>query len=121
MKNTALFYLVGVCFLCGCVQNIAAEVSKRDMPASISGPFFDYDQNTPSETRHINLGDIPLDVNKITAAVPFSNPGSEPLIIEKVDGSCACFAGWNGDKQLAPGQKGVINAITYFYWQKARG
>jgi protein-disulfide isomerase len=111
MRNAALFYLVGVCFLCGCVHNIAAEVSKRELPAGIPGPFFDYDQNTPSEPRHINLGNIPLDVNKITAAIPFSNPGREPLIIEKVDGPCACFTSWNGDKQIAPGQKSVINAF----------
>ncbi len=120
MKRAALFCLTGVCFLCGCAHHItAAELNyykkKQRWPGMyvgyIPGPFFHYGQNKLSESRHFDLGDIPPEVRKITAVIPVFNPGREPLIVEKVDGPCACFAGWDGDKQIAPGQFGAINVL----------
>jgi hypothetical protein len=95
MKRTALFYLIGVCFLSGCVHNNAAVIRKHEMSVGyVHGPFFHYGQTELSETRHINLGNIPRDVSKIRATVPFSNHGHDRLIIEKVEGLCPYFAGW---------------------------
>jgi hypothetical protein len=126
MRNAALFCLIGICFLCGCVYNKTAEVPKRKMPigyvpkmstGNVPGSFFDYGQTMPSEARHIELGDIPLEVRKITAAIPFSNRGRDMLIIENVEGSCSCFMGWEFDKNwavdknVAPGDYGVINVF----------
>jgi hypothetical protein len=82
------------------------------MVGYVPGPFFHYGQTKLAEPRHFDLGNIPNEVRKITAAIPVSNPGRELLIIEKVDGPCVCFAGWDGDKEIAPGQKGAIN--VYF-------
>jgi hypothetical protein len=120
MKKTALFYFIGVCFLCGCAHHItAAELNnykkKQLWPGMnvgyIPGPFFHYGQSKLSESRHFDIGDIPPEVRKITATIPVFNPGRELLVIEKVDGPCACFVGWDGDKQIAPGQFGVITVF----------
>jgi len=119
MKRAALFCLIGVSFLCGCAHHTAAELNnykKRQLwpgmyVGYVPGPFFHYGQSKLSESRHIDLGDIPLEVRKITATIPVFNPGGEPLIIEKVGGPCVCFAGWEGDKQIAPGQFGEINVL----------
>jgi protein-disulfide isomerase len=112
MKRVVLFYLTITCLLCGCLRNKTAEVKKRELlPGDVAWPFFDYGQTLLSETRRFNLGDIPPEVRKIIATIPVSNPGNGLLIIEKVDGSCACFSGWDGDKQIAPGQFGAINVF----------
>ncbi len=120
MKKAVLFCLIGVSFLCGCAHHItAAEFNyykKRQLwlgmdVGYVSGPFFHYGQSKLSESRHIDLGDIPPKVRKITATIPVFNPGREQLIIGKVDGPCASFAGWDGDKQIAPGQFGAINVL----------
>jgi hypothetical protein len=81
------------------------------MSGATAWPFFDYGQTLLSEARRFNLGDIPPEVRKITATIPFSNPGNSLLVIEKVDGPCSCFAGWDGDKQIAPGQTGAIDVF----------
>jgi protein-disulfide isomerase len=86
----------------------------------VAGPFFQYGQPKLAEPRHFDLGDIPHEVHKIAATIPFTNQGREPLVIEKVDGPCVCFAGWDGDKELAPRQKGVIyqKGVINIYFDK---
>ncbi|MGB7581213.1 MAG: thioredoxin domain-containing protein [Sedimentisphaerales bacterium] len=79
------------------------------MVGYVPGPFFQYGQTKLAESRHFDLGNIPNEVRKIKAVVPFSNPGREPLVIEKVNSPCPCFSGWDGDKEVTPDQNGVIN------------
>jgi hypothetical protein len=121
MKKAALFCLISVCFFCGCARHRTAaelkEIKKKQLWSGmqvgyIPGPFFHYGQNKLSENRHFDIGDIPPEVLKITATIPVFNPGREPLVIEKVDGPYSCFAGWEGDKQIAPGQTGTI--VVFF-------
>ena len=113
MKKVVLFCLIDVCVLSGCWynQNQNAEYIQRHgmIVGYVPGPFFHYGQIKLSEPRHFNLGDIPRENLRIKATIPISNPGRETLIIEKVDGLGVYFAGWDGDKQLEPRQKGSIN------------
>jgi hypothetical protein len=85
MKKAVLFYLILACVLSGCRHNQKEEYIQRYgmMVGCIPGPFFHYGQTKLVETRHFDLGDIPREVQKIKAVIPFSNPGREPLIIVK--------------------------------------
>lgn len=114
MKKLALFCLIVACILCGCRHNRKAEYIQRYgiMVGYVPGPFFHYGQTKLAEPRHIVLGDIPHEVHKITATIPFTNQGGDLLIIEKVDANYPCFVGWDGDKELYKGPKGTIN--VYF-------
>ncbi len=56
----------------------------------------------------IHLGDISLETDIIEGSILFINTGDQPLRVNKVDGSCACFAGYSGDKILQPDQGGEI-------------
>ena len=87
------------------------------MVGYVQGAFFYYDQTKLSESRHFDLGDIPHEVRIIKATIPFSNRGTESLIIEKVDSPCSCFIGWDGNEELDSGYftkvlEGMIN--VYF-------
>jgi protein-disulfide isomerase len=114
MKKAALFCLIFACILCGCSNNQKTEYIRQNGMAVgyVQGPFFYYGQTKLAEPRHFDLGDIPRQVRKTKAAIPLSNPGRGTLLIEKVDSPCVCFAGWDGDKEIDPQQKGVIN--VYF-------
>jgi len=116
MRRVALFYLIVVCIFFGCKHNDKETYIQRHgmMVGNVAGPFFHYGQAGLSETRHFELGNIPEEVNKITGSIFFSNPGNGQLIIKSVDSPYTCFAGWNGDKEAAPSQIGVI----YVYFDK---
>ncbi len=58
--------------------------------------------------KQIDLGDIPLETDIIEGSILFINTGDELLRVNKVDGPCACFAGYSGDKILQPEQGGEI-------------
>ena len=103
MRKTALFCLITIIWFCGCgTQRKVLKIGY------VPGPFFHYGQTALSESRHFDLGDIPPSVSTITAAIAFSNRGREPLVIEKVVGLNSSFSGWEGDRHIAPGQKGII-------------
>ncbi len=67
-----------------------------------SGPSIDVVE------KRIDLGDISLETDIIEGSILFINTGDEPLRVTKVDGPCACFAGYSGDKILQPEQGGEI-------------
>jgi len=103
MKRTSLLCLMGILCIYGC--HTKKEVLRVGY---VPGPFFHYGQSSLSESRHFDLGDISPSVSTITAAIAFSNRGREPLVIEKVVGLNSSFSGWEGDRHIAPGQKGII-------------
>lgn len=114
MKRMVLFCFIISYILCGCSYNNKTEDKEYIrrygmMVGYVPGPFFQYGQTKLAESRHFDLGNIPNEVRKIKAVVPFSNPGREPLVIEKVNSPCPCFSGWDGDKEVTPDQNGVIN------------
>ncbi|MGA2679781.1 MAG: DUF1573 domain-containing protein [Sedimentisphaerales bacterium] len=113
MRRTVLFCFVVACILCGC-NDEKEYVKTHGMGVGyVAGPFFHYGQTKLSETRHFNLGDIPREGHTIIASISFTNSGwKTPLIIEKVDCNCPCFAGWDGDDELVQQQKGEI--AVYF-------
>jgi protein-disulfide isomerase len=102
-------------------NNKTGDINREGMVVGyVPGPFFHYGQPELAESRHFDLGDIPLEVRKIKATIPFTNQGGETLLIEKVDSPCTCFAGWDGDKELAPRQKGMIyqKGVINVYFDK---
>jgi protein-disulfide isomerase len=105
MKKTALFCFISACILCGCGNNQkTGHIPQYGMAVGyVQGPFFYYGQTKLSEPRHFDLGNIPREVRKIKATIPFSNRGTETLIIEKVNSPCSCFIGWDGNKELDSG------------------
>jgi Protein of unknown function (DUF1573) len=110
MKRQALLCLIVTCIACGCGPSKETYIQKHEMIIGyVAGPFFFYSQTKLAETRHFNLGDIPNDVRRITATIPFTNQGHGILIIEKVDCDCLCFAGWDGDKETDFYKGGMIN------------
>lgn len=58
--------------------------------------------------KRIDLGDIPRETEQIVGTILYFNAGDEPLLLNKVDGPCACFAGYSGDKILQPDEGGEI-------------
>jgi hypothetical protein len=94
LSSVLLFSVIG----CGSGNQ---KVSKKK--ASLTyGPVIEI-----SETE-IDLGAIAPDVEEIVGNIFLFNNGSKPLTIRRVHGSCSCFAGYSGDKLVAPGEGGQI-------------
>ena len=58
--------------------------------------------------KEIELGDIGVEEDEIVGRIVFFNVGSETLWINKIDGPCACLAGYSGDKTVEPGEGGEL-------------
>ena len=58
----------------------------------------------------IDLGTIAPETEEIVGTIHIFNRGTEPLQVFKVDGPCACFAGYEGDKLLGPQEGGMLLA-----------
>jgi protein-disulfide isomerase len=82
-------------------QNGDRSIIKSE-EATTSGPSIEIVE------KRIDLGDISPETDIIEGSILFINTGDEPLRVNKVDGPCACFAGYSGDKILQPEQGGEI-------------
>jgi protein-disulfide isomerase len=58
----------------------------------------------------IDLGMIAPETKEIVGAIDIFNRGTKPLEVYKVDGPCACFAGYEGDEVVHPQEGGMLLA-----------
>src|SRR5690606_16208822 len=108
MKKTAVYCLISLLYL----SSGGCQTEEKVLTVGyVPGPFFHYGQTTLEESRHFNLGDIPSDARILEGTVIFSNPGKEPLIINKVEEVSSGFLGWEGDHRLDPEQQGKITVL----------
>ena len=56
----------------------------------------------------IDIGLIAVDQQEIKGVIPYMNEGDETLEVTNITGSCDCFAGFEGEKVLAPGEGGEL-------------
>ncbi len=110
MKHfTIITVLLAVWSVIGCVPSEAKSdtqgnsgIIDKSESVARSGPSIEVME------KRIDLGDISLETDIIEGSILFINTGDEPLRVNKVDGPCACFAGYSGDKILQPEQGGEI-------------
>lgn len=95
--------------LSSCAPATDRTKAQKDVPAlnksgalSSSGPVIEIAE------KEVDLGIIPPEVSEIVGSILFYNNGSEPLQVQKVTGTCACFAGYSGDKLLQPQEGGEL-------------
>ena len=60
------------------------------------------------ESKAIDLGVIAVGEQEIKGVIPYMNEGDETLEVSNIKGSCDCFAGFEGEKILAPGYGGEL-------------
>ncbi len=60
------------------------------------------------ESAAIDLGVIAVGQQEIEGIIPYMNDGDETLEVTNISGSCDCFAGFEGEKVLAPGYGGEL-------------
>ena len=59
----------------------------------------------------IDVGSIPLTDTQIEGRIRYRNRGKQPLRILAVGATCGCTTGSSGDKEVAPGGRGVITVV----------
>jgi len=110
MKHfTIITVLLAVWSVAGCVPSEAKSDTQGN--SGIIGKSESVARSGPSievMEKRIDLGDISFETDIIEGSIFFINTGDEPLLVNKVDGPCACFAGYSGDKILQPEQGGEI-------------
>ncbi len=83
----------------------SAQATFEAAPAKdAQGPKFKW-----GETTH-DFGKIPKD-NPVTYDFTFTNTGTAPIIISKVQGSCGCTVTSYTEEPVAPGKKGFVKAV----------
>ncbi len=97
MRSVAFALSVVVCF-CGFVFAQSAEVAAKKHV----GPKLWLD------SKAIDLGLIPVGQQEIEGVIAYMNDGDETLEVTNISGSCDCFAGFEGEKVLAPGEGGEL-------------
>ncbi|RKY07808.1 MAG: hypothetical protein DRP66_05905 [Planctomycetota bacterium] len=60
------------------------------------------------ESAAIDLGVIAVGEQEIKGVIPYMNEGDETLEVTNISGSCDCFAGFEGEKELGPGEGGEL-------------
>jgi protein-disulfide isomerase len=106
--TVVLILLTTFSSLC-CVTSEAGPETQKD--AQINNEPEKPDTKGPSievQERKIDLGTIGLETEEIVGNIYFFNNGDEPLRVNKVDGPCACFSGYSGDKLLQPQEGGEL-------------
>ena len=95
--------------LSSCVPATDRTKAQKDIPAlNKSGALLSTGPAIEVIEKEIDLGIIPPEVGEIVGSILFYNNGSEPLQVRKVTGTCACFAGYSGDKLLQPQEGGEL-------------
>lgn len=92
MKKIAILLFVSVFTL---------SMSAQEKAAKVDGPVFEFEKET------IDYGKIEKDSDGERVFV-FTNVGNQPLIIDKVKGSCGCTVPTKPEKPIMPGEKGEI-------------
>ncbi|MHC5144744.1 MAG: thioredoxin domain-containing protein [Planctomycetota bacterium] len=87
-------------------QLIAQDAPNKDAASErvIEGPSLEI-----METQ-IDLGTIAPETKEIVGTIHIFNQGTKPLEVYKVDGPCACFAGYEGDELVQPQEGGMLLA-----------
>ncbi|MFZ9033059.1 MAG: thioredoxin domain-containing protein [Planctomycetota bacterium] len=87
-------------------QLIAQDAPNKDAASErvIEGPSLEI-----METQ-IDLGTIAPETKEIVGTIHIFNQGTKPLEVYKVDGPCACFAGYEGDEVVQPQEGGMLLA-----------
>ena len=93
--------IISLLAIYGIVNGVAAEENTPNVESGSSAVI------EVVETE-IDLGIIQQEQNEIVGEILFFNSGNGPLLIRKVTGPCACFAGYSGDKLLQPEEGGVL-------------
>ncbi len=107
MKHlTSITVLLAAWSVIGCLSEAKAYGSSGTIAKSKS--VARYGPSIEVMEKRIDLGDISLETDIIEGSILFVNTGDELLRVNKVDGPCACFAGYSGDKILQPEQGGEI-------------
>jgi protein-disulfide isomerase len=109
MKSAPVFFVfVLMCSLSlfPSQQLIAQDAPNKDVTSEqvIEGPSLEV-----METE-IDLGTIAPETKEIVGAIDIFNRGTKPLEVYKVDGPCACFAGYEGDEVIQPQEGGMLLA-----------
>ena len=109
MKFTPFFSALALaCFLTFFVsqQLMAQDAPNKDAASErvIEGPSLEI-----METQ-IDLGTIAPETKEIVGTIHIFNQGTKPLEVYKVDGPCACFAGYEGDELVQPQEGGMLLA-----------
>jgi len=60
------------------------------------------------ESKAIDIGFIAVSEQEIEGVIRYINGGDETLEVTNISGSCDCFAGFEGEKVLAPGEGGEL-------------
>jgi protein-disulfide isomerase len=87
-------------------QLIAQDAPNKDAASErvIEGPSLEI-----METQ-IDLRTIAPETKEIVGTIHIFNQGTKPLEVYKVDGPCACFAGYEGDEVVQPQEGGMLLA-----------
>ncbi|MHC4961737.1 MAG: DsbA family protein [Planctomycetota bacterium] len=87
-------------------QLIAQDAPNKDAASErvIEGPSLEI-----METQ-IDLGTIAPETKEIVGTIHIFNQGTKPLEVYKVDGPCACFAGYEGDEVVQLQEGGMLLA-----------
>ena len=93
--------VISLLAICGIVNGVSAEENTPNVKSG-SGAVIEVVET------EIDLGIIQQEQNEIIGEIFFLNSGDKPLLIRKVTGPCACFAGYSGDKFLQPEDGGVL-------------
>ena len=109
MKSTSIFsvfVLMCILSLFPSQQLIAQDAPNKDAASErvIEGPSLEI-----METQ-IDLGTIAPETKEIVGTIHIFNQGTKPLEVYKVDGPCACFAGYEGDEVVQPQEGGMLLA-----------
>ena len=91
-RNIYLLFVVSCCSL----------VFGDDIGEKAVGPKLWIDSKT------IDLGIIAVGQQEIEGIIAYMNDGDETLEVTNISGSCDCFAGFEGEKVLAPGYGGEL-------------
>ncbi len=92
MKKIAILLFVSVFTL---------SLNAQEKAAKVDGPVFEFEKET------IDYGKIEKDSDGERTFV-FTNVGNQPLVIDKVKGSCGCTVPTKPEKPIMPGEKGEI-------------
>ncbi|MCA9726319.1 MAG: DUF1573 domain-containing protein [Candidatus Eisenbacteria bacterium] len=90
--------------LCGLALSLGVTVAHAADPL-FSGPLIHFDE------RQVDFGDLPQ-ASQAEHRFSFSNDGTEPLRIEKIETSCGCTAAAPTDSIILPGNAASID-VTF--------
>lgn len=102
MKKLSLMLMMLFAAVALYAQNSVIQVEAA--PRNAQGPKFKWEETT------FDFGKIKKDV-PVTHNFVFTNTGTAPLVISRVQGSCGCTVTSYTDTPIAPGKTGFVKAV----------